>query len=96
MARINFFRLTKNKKFNYTPRYYKGKEEKNIYDFGSKIAKSRETYNDNDFRNQWATARTNMRTRKNRSVSKRLILIVLILVLIFLYIIDFDYAIFLQ
>ena len=27
--KINFFKLNRNRRFNYTPRYYKGKEEVN-------------------------------------------------------------------
>ncbi|MCY4561646.1 MAG: hypothetical protein OXC03_04925 [Flavobacteriaceae bacterium] len=94
MPRINFFRLSKNKKFNYTPRYYKGKKDHNIYDFGSKFARNRENFNTNDYRNHWASERIRSRNRKNRAVSRTLILIILVLVFFFLYIIDFDYTIF--
>ncbi len=94
MPRINFFRLSKNRKFNYTPRYYQGKKDHNIYDFGSRIARSREIFNDNDYRNQWASQRLRSRNRKNRAVSRTLILIILVLVFLFLYIIDFEYTIF--
>ena len=53
MFRVNLFKLKKNKRYNYTPRYYKGKSEGNLYDFDSKFSKYRETFNENDFGKQW-------------------------------------------
>ena len=53
MLKSNLFKLKKNKRYNYTPRYYKGKEKGNIYDFDSKFSKYRETYNKNDFGQQF-------------------------------------------
>ena len=94
MFKLNVFKLRKNRRYNYTPRYYKGKEEGNIYDFYSKFAKYRDTFNSNDFGNQWQEARLQMRNRKNRSVSLRLLLIILALVLLCLFILDFDLTIF--
>ena len=92
--KISLFKLRKNRRYNYTPRYYSGKEGGNPYDFDSKFSKYRDTYNQNDFGQQWQEARMKMRTRRNRGVSSRLVLIILILTLVFLYIIDFDLSIF--
>lgn len=92
--RINIFKLKKNRRYNYTPRYYNGKDAGNIYDFDSKFTKYRETYNKNDFGQQWSETRKQMRTHKNRSISLRLLLIILALVLVSLYILDFDLSIF--
>ncbi|MCH1431845.1 MAG: hypothetical protein L7V31_04605 [Flavobacteriaceae bacterium] len=92
----NLFKLRKNRRYNYTPRYYKGKDQGNIYDFDSKFSKYRDTYNSNDFGQQWSEMRTQMRTRKNRSVSLRLLLIIFALVFVCLYILDFDLSIFMQ
>jgi hypothetical protein len=96
MLKSNLFKLRKNRRYNYTPRYYKGKDQGNIYDFDSKFSKYRDTYNNNDFGQQWSEMRTQMRTRKNRSVSLRLLLIILSLVFVCLYILDFDLSIFMQ
>ena len=96
MLKPNLFNLRKNRRYNYTPRYYKGKDQGNIYDFDSKFSKYRDTYNSNDFGQQWSEMRTQMRTRKNRSVSLRLLLIILSLVFVCLYILDFDLSIFMQ
>lgn len=94
MSNSNLFKLRKNRRYNYTPRYYKGKVEGNIYEFDSKFSKYRDSFNSNDFGQQWKEARIQMRTRKNRSISVRLIIIVLILVFLSLYILEFDLNIF--
>lgn len=94
MLKSNLFKLRKNRRYNYTPRYYKGKQDGNLYDFDSKFSKYRETYNQNDFGQQWKEARMQMRTRKNRALSLRLLLIILVLVLLALYILDFDLSLF--
>lgn len=96
MLKSNLFRLKKNKRYNYTPRYYKGKDNGNIYDFDSKFSKYRETYNKNDFGQQWKEVRIRMRNRKNKSFSLRLLLIILSLILVSFYILDFDLSIFIQ
>ena len=96
MINSNLFKLRKNKRYNYTPRYYKGKDSGNIYEFDSKFSKYREIYNSNDFGNQWNEARIQMRTRKNRSISPRLLIIILALIFASLYILDFDLSIFSQ
>lgn len=94
MFKVNLFKLKKNKRYNYTPRYYRGKSEYNLYDFDSKFSKYRETFNENDFGKQWQEARLQMRTKKNRAISLRLLLIILALVFLSLYILDFDLSIF--
>ena len=96
MLKSNLFKLKKNKRYNYTPRYYKGKEKDNIYDFDSKFSKYRETYNKNDFGQQWKEVRIQMRNRKNKSFYLRLLLIILSLILVSFYILDFDLSIFIQ
>ncbi len=92
--RINFFKLRKNRRFNYTPRYFEGKTEENPYDFDSRFSKFRDTANVNDFGAHWKEARLQQRNRRNRGVSLRLLLIILLLVLISLYVLDFDLSIF--
>ena len=94
MFKSNLFKLRKNKRYNYTPRYFKGKELNNVYDFDSKFLKYRETYNRNDFGQQWKNKRLEMRVYKNRHFSMRLIIIIVLLTLLVLYILDFDLSIF--
>ena len=94
MIKTSFLKLPSNKKFNYTPRFYKGKEVHNPFDFESKFTRDRETLSYNDMRAHWSEARKDSRHRGNRSVNKRLIIIIAALILVFLYIIDFDLSIF--
>ena len=92
--KISLFKLKKNRRYNYTPRYYDGKDGVNPYDFDSKFSKYRDTFNQNDFGRQWQDARLKMRTRSNQEISSRLVIIILILVLAFLFVIDFDLSLF--
>ncbi len=95
MLNSNLFKLRKNRRYNYTPRHFKGKDKGNIYEFESKFLKYRNIHNSNDFGHQWNEARIQMRTRKNHTISLRLLIIILALVLTCLYILDFDLSIFL-
>jgi len=92
--KVSITKLRKNTRYNYTPRYYKGKDEGNIYEFDSKFNKYKNLTNSIDFGSHWAEARTNSRTRGNREINKRVIYIIIVLILIFLWIIDFDLSIF--
>lgn len=94
MLRFKPFKLRKNARYNYTPRYYQGKDEGNIYAFDSKFSKFKDINNQIDFGSHWAKAREASRNRGNRSLNKRVILIALILTLLFLWFIDFDLSIF--
>ncbi|EMY80320.1 hypothetical protein ES731_09300 [Psychroflexus gondwanensis] len=94
MFKLKSLKLRKNSRYNYTPRYYKGKDTGNPYKFDSKFSKYKETHNSIDFGSHWAEARENSRNRGNRGVNRTVILIALILTFIFLWIIDFDLSIF--
>ena len=96
MIKTSFLKLPSNKKFNYTPRHYQGKEVHNPFDFESKFTRDRESVSYNDIRGHWSEARKESRHRGNRTVNKRLLIIIAILVFIFLMIIDFDLSIFKQ
>jgi len=72
----NIFKLRKNKRYNYTPRYYKGKDSGNIYNFDSKFSKDKEIYNKNDFGSSWHDVRQKMRSRSNRSITPTLLIII--------------------
>ena len=93
--KVNLFKLEKNKRFTYNPRYYKDKSVDNIYDFESVYSKNRTSTSSADISSQWKEARIMHRNRSNSSFSKVIIVIVLLLVLVFLFIIDFDLSIFL-
>ena len=92
--RINFFKQRQNRRYNYTPRYFKGKKDENPYDFDSPFSKFRDIHNSNDFGAHWREARSQSRNRGNRGFSKLVLLILSILVLLALYVLDFDLSIF--
>lgn len=93
--KFNLFKIRKNKKFNYSPRYSKSENQSNTYELDSMYVKGR-TRSVYDKSNNWKEARIHARNRSNSFFSKTVIFIVLILTLIFLYIIDFDLSIFLN
>jgi hypothetical protein len=93
--KVSFLKRTKpNNRFNYTPRYYNGKEDANEYNFANKFEKYYETYNKNDFGSHWRDARFASRNRGNGSFNKTILYVALILVFICLWILDFDLSIF--
>ena len=87
-------KLPKNKRFNYTPRYYKGKEDANSTQYTTRIDAYADTYNKNDFSGQWNENRINSRTRNNSGLNKTILIFIGIFIFIFLYVIDFDLSIF--
>ncbi len=87
-------RLPRNKRFNYTPRYYKGKEDTNELQYETKFDAYAENYNKADFSGQWHESRIDSRNRNNSEFNKTILILVLLFVLIFLFIIDFDLSIF--
>ncbi len=92
--KVNILKKKTNRRYNYTPRYYKGKDIGNVYELGNRIEKYRDATNATDFGSHWAEARKSSRTRGNREINRRVIYIAIFLILIFLYIIDFDLSIF--
>lgn len=91
--KIRLFSLRKNKKYNYTPRYYQGKEAGSAFEINSRIRKDRERPVQN-FNNLWQEARNDSRNRKNREINKTFLIVLVILLFIALYILDFDLSIF--
>ena len=92
--KVNLFKLNKNKKFNYNPRYLKDKSVENIYDFDSVYEKQRNYRSSYDLSSVWKEDRFAYRNRSNSFFSKTLLIILLCLVFVFLFIIDFDLTIF--
>lgn len=85
----------KNKKFDYTPRYFDDKGKGSPYQIEHKFDKFRSTVGDHkDFKGKLVNAWEDLRDSSNRDSNRRVLLIVAILVLIFLFIIDFDLSIF--
>jgi len=97
MAQIKFTlikKLKKNNRFNYTPRYYNGKESVDESKYPTRLDAYNETYNKNDYGSNWHEARLAKRNRGNVEFNRTIIVIVAILVVLFLWFIDFDLTIF--
>lgn len=87
-------KLPKNKRFNYTPRYYKGKDETSEINFSTKFDVYADTLNKGDFSGQWHESRLKYRNRDNSGFNTTIYVLIGIFILIFLFIIDFDLSIF--
>ena len=87
-------KLPKNKRFNYTPRYYKGKDGTNESEFATKFDAYAETLNKGDLSGQWHEARLRSRNRDNSGFNKTILALIAVFILIFLFFIDFDLSIF--
>lgn len=87
-------KLKSNNRFNYTPRYYKGKQGVEDAKQTTKFDAYADTYNENDYAGQWQNARVHNRNRNNMAFNKTVLIVMAVLVFIFLYIIDFDLSIF--
>ena len=94
MLKNSLFKLNRNKKFNYKPRYLKEKKEPSIFTFESKL--SREDLISSDRSSFWKQERIRKRTKENNSFNKVFIIILIFLFLVFFYIIDFDFSIFIK
>jgi flagellar basal body L-ring protein FlgH len=87
-------KLKSNDRFNYTPRYFKGKEEVQKEKHQTKFDAYADAYNSNDFSGNWNEARTSQRNSNNTELNVTVIVIAVILIFLFLWIIDFDLSIF--
>ena len=93
---MGIFKLRKNKKFEYTPRYYKG--EGNPFEMKHKFDDFRvATGNVKGIKNKFNNALNDYKHNPDRSGANRRVLIIIgILILLFLVFIDFDLSIFFQ
>ena len=87
-------RLKTNNRYNYTPRYFKGKEDVQEEGHSTKFDAYAETYNSNDYSGNWANARKSSRNRNNTEFNSTIWIIIILLVFLFLWLIDFDLTIF--
>jgi len=93
---MGIFKLRKNKKFDYTPRYYKG--EGNPFEMKHKFDDFRKaTGNAKGLKTKFNNAIDDYRHNPDRyGANKRVLIIIGILILVFLFLIDFDISIFFQ
>ena len=92
----SFFKLNRNRKFNYIPRYLKEKNESTDYSIDYRIKSSRENLINNNRSSFWNQERIKKRTKENLSFNKVFIITLFLLFFIFFYIIDFDFSIFIK
>ena len=91
---MGLLKLRKNKKFNYTPRYYDDKGEGNPFEIKHKFDEFRKTVGTNKGLKTKFNEAIDDYKNPDKSANKRILVIVGILVLVFLFIIDFDLSIF--
>ncbi|PKA96866.1 hypothetical protein B0O79_0505 [Flavobacteriaceae bacterium MAR_2009_75] len=90
-----FTRLKRNKKFEYSPRYYDDKGKGNPFKIEPKFDQFRSTLNSpRGIKGKFGNAMADMRRKGDRNLKIRMLVIVGILVLIVLFILDFDLSIF--
>lgn len=90
---MGILKLRKNKKYNYTPQYYKG--EGNPFEIKHKFDEHRVTVGNNSgLKTKFNNAINDYKTNPDESANRRVLIIVGILILIFLFIIGFDLSIF--
>ncbi len=94
---MGIFKLRKNKRFDYQPRYYQKEGSGSPFEIKRKLDDYRTTAgNPGGLKTRFSSAMDDFKSNPNRDVNKRVLLIIAILILIFLFIIDFDLSIFFQ
>lgn len=92
---MGLLKTRKNKKFNYTPRYYDDNGEGNPYHIKYKFDEYRKTVGDSTgLKSKFKAAWEDFRYSKDKATNRRVLIIISILILIFLFVIDFDLSIF--
>jgi hypothetical protein len=92
-----FTKLRKNKKYNYTPRYFDDKGEGSPYKIERKLDKFRSTVETpRGLKSKLNQAMSDLSRGGDQHYKLRILIIIAVLIFIFLYIIDFDLSIFLN
>ncbi len=90
-----FTRLKRNKKFDYTPRYYENKGGGSPFKMEHRFDKFRSTVDSpRGLKNKFSNALEDLKREGDHDYKIRMFVIIALLTLIFLYIIDFDLSIF--
>jgi len=88
---MGLFKLRKNKKFNYEPRYYKG--DSSPFEIKHKFDDQRVTIQKTNLKGKFKNALNDVKN-SDRQTNSRIGIILLILVFVVLWFIDFDLSIF--
>ena len=89
---MGLFKLKKNKRFNYEPRFYKGSS--NPFEIKHKFDEHRVTIEKTNLKTTFKTALNDLK-KKDQKSRNIIFVIAVVLSFIFLWIIDFDLTIFL-
>ena len=89
---MGIFKTKKNKKYNYTPRFYKG--ERSPFEIKHKFDDQWVTIQKTNLKGKITNAIDDLKTNPNTLANRRVSIIILILIFVFLWIIDFDLSIF--
>ncbi|MCK0115312.1 MULTISPECIES: riboflavin synthase subunit beta [Gelidibacter] len=89
---MSIFKTRQNKKFSYTPRYYKGEE--NPFEIKHKFDEHRKTVGKVGLKGKFENAWDDYKNTPDSGANRRTLIIVGILIFIFLLIIGFDLSIF--
>lgn len=85
----------KNKKFSYTPRYYKNEGEGSPFEISQKFDEYRRTIETpKGIKGKFSAAWDEYRETPKGGANRRVLYICIVLLLVFLFIIDFDLSIF--
>ena len=91
---MGLLKLRKNKKFDYTPRYFNDKGEGSPFEIKHKFDDYRKTVGDNKgLKAKFGEAIDDYKN-PDKKANRRILIILAILVLVFLIFIDFDLSIF--
>ena len=92
---MGLLKSRKNKKFDYTSRYYEHDSEGNPLVIKQKFDDYRVTLGANKgLKTKFNNALSDLKGPQNKSTNKRILLIIIILILLFLFFIEFDLSIF--
>ncbi len=92
---MGILKTRKNKKFNYTPRYYDDNGDGSPYHIKHKFDDYRNTVGERKgLKAKFKSAWEDIRYSSDKVTNRRLLIIISVLILIFLFIIDFDLSIF--
>lgn len=92
---MGIFKLRKNKKFSYTPRYSDDNGEGHPFKIKHKFDDYRKTIGPNTgLKTKFKNAFEDLKNSQDHKTNKRILIIIGILVLVFLFFIDFDLSIF--
>ena len=89
---MSIFKTKKNKRYSYTPRFYKG--EQSPFEIKHKFDDQRVTIQKTNLKGKFTNAVNDLKTNPDSLANRRVFIIILILIFVFLWIIDFDLSIF--